>query len=146
MITFWNEVFWQWAKYDFFGISVKKNPGSHPLGNITDRRVKLLQNRSRKDEIVASIGRDLTYFEYDMITYPRLCSTCLTGVQVSSTTKYFYYTSKFSLFWYTTNMILLNRRQWLLAPLAVAWHIVQKSIWKKIKNFIRIVAIGWVQP
>ena len=67
---------------------MKKNPGSHPLGNISDRRVKLLQNRSRKDEIVASIGRDLTYFEYDMITYPRLCSTCLTGVQVNSITKY----------------------------------------------------------
>ena len=72
----------------FFGISVKKNPGSHPLGNVSDRRVKLLQNRSRKDEIVASIGRDLTYFEYDMITYPRLCSTCLTGVQVKNITKY----------------------------------------------------------
>ena len=67
---------------------MKKNPGSHPLGNVSDRRVKLLQNRSRKDEIVASIGRDLTYFEYDMITYPRLCSTCLTGVQVKYITKY----------------------------------------------------------
>ena len=67
---------------------MKKNPGSHPLGNVSDRRVKLLQNRSRKDEIVASIGRDLTYFEYDTITYPRLCSTCLTGVQVNSITKY----------------------------------------------------------
>ena len=67
---------------------MKKNPGSHPLGNVADRRVKLLQNRSRKDEIVDYIGRDLTYFEYDMITYPRLCSTCLTGVQVNSTTKY----------------------------------------------------------
>ena len=67
---------------------MKKNPGSHPLGNVSDRRVKLLQNRSRKDEIVASIGRDLTYFEYDMITYPRLCSTCLTGVQVKYITEY----------------------------------------------------------
>ena len=67
---------------------MKKNPGSHPLSNISDRRVKLLQNRSRKDEIVASIGRDLTYFEYDMITYPRLCSTCFTGVQVKNITKY----------------------------------------------------------
>merc|ERR1711899_215217 len=33
------------------------------------------------DELVSTIGRDLTYFEYDMITYPRLCMTCLTGVQ-----------------------------------------------------------------
>ena len=66
---------------------MKKNPGSHPLGNISDRREKLLQNRSRKNEMVASIGRDLTYFEFDMITYPRLCSTCLTGVQVKNIIK-----------------------------------------------------------
>ena len=63
-------------------ILVKKNPGIHPMGNNTDQFAKLLQQRSKKEELESIIGRDLSYFEYDMITYPRLCMTCLSGVQV----------------------------------------------------------------
>ena len=63
-------------------ILVKKNPGIHPLGNNTDQFAKLLQQRSKKEELESIIGRDLSYFEYDMITYPRLCMTCLSGLQV----------------------------------------------------------------
>ena len=50
-------------------ISVKKNPGIHPMGNNTDQYAKLLQQRSKKKELESIIGRDLSYFEYDMITY-----------------------------------------------------------------------------
>ena len=63
-------------------ISVKMNPGIHPMGNNTDQYAKLLQQRSKKKELESIIGRDLSYFEYDMITYPRLCMTCLSGAQV----------------------------------------------------------------
>ena len=63
-------------------ILVKKNPGIHPMGNNTDQYTKLLQQRSKKKELESIIGRDLSYFEYDMITYPRLCMTCLSGAQV----------------------------------------------------------------
>ena len=64
-------------------ISVKMNPGIHPMGNNTDQYAKLLQQRSKKKELESIIGRDLSYFEYDMITYPRLCMTCLSGAQVA---------------------------------------------------------------
>ena len=64
-------------------ILVKKNPGIHPMGNNTNEFVKLMQNRSKKEELSSALGRDLSYFEYDMITYPRLCMTCLNGVQVN---------------------------------------------------------------
>ena len=63
-------------------ILVKKNPGVHPMGNNTDQFAKLLQQRSKKEELESVIGRKLSYFEYDMITYPRLCMICLSGVQV----------------------------------------------------------------
>ena len=64
-------------------ISVKMNPGIHPMGNNTDQYAKLLQQRSKKKELESIIGRDLLYFEYDMITYPRLWMTCLSGAQVA---------------------------------------------------------------
>ena len=64
-------------------ISVKMNPGIHPMGNNTDQYAKLLQQRSKKKELESIIGRDFSYFEYDMITYPRLCMTCLSGAQVA---------------------------------------------------------------
>ena len=67
---------------DIVDVTVKKNPGHHPLGNKTDAFSKLFQCKSKKDEIMAAIGRDLTFFEYDMLAYPRLCMTCLSGIQV----------------------------------------------------------------
>ena len=73
----------KFSQFSVDQISVKKNPGIHPMGNNTNQFAKLLQKRSKREELVSAIGRDLTYFEYDMITYPRLCMTCLIGVQVS---------------------------------------------------------------
>ena len=73
----------QYSQFSNDQIAVKKNPGIHPMGNNTNQYAKLLQKRSKRDELVSAIGRDLTYFEYDMITYPKLCMTCLIGVQVS---------------------------------------------------------------
>ena len=69
-------------------ILVKKNPGINPMGNDNNHCANLFHRRSKKKELSSAMGRELSFFEYDMITYPRLCMTCLSGVQVINLYKY----------------------------------------------------------
>ena len=60
----------------YINIIVRKNSGHHPLSNHPERQSTI------QAAIVGSLNRELTQFESDMLVYPRLCMTCLNGLQV----------------------------------------------------------------
>ena len=61
---------------DFF--SVAKMPGHHPLHKAPEKASKSLL-----PYLEATLKRDLTQYEQDLLSYPRLCNVCLDGNQAS---------------------------------------------------------------
>ena len=60
-----------------FLFSVAKMPGHHPLHKAPEKGLKSLL-----PYLQATLKRDLTQYEQDLLSYPRLCNVCLDGNQV----------------------------------------------------------------
>ena len=56
---------------------VAKMPGHHPLHKAPEKASKSLL-----PYLQATLKRDLTQYEQDLLSYPRLCNVCLDGNQV----------------------------------------------------------------
>ena len=57
---------------------VAKMPGHHPLHKAPEKGSKSLL-----PYLQATLKRDLTQYEQDLLSYPRLCNVCLDGNQAS---------------------------------------------------------------
>ena len=60
-----------------FPFLVAKMPGHHPLHKAPEKGLKSLL-----PYLQATLKRDLTQYEQDLLSYPRLCNVCLDGNQV----------------------------------------------------------------
>ena len=64
------------TKYQCLFLSVRQSPGYHPLHKSPEKATQTLI-----PYLTASLNRDLTQYEQDLLTYPRLCNVCLDGNQ-----------------------------------------------------------------